>query len=182
MQDNLSLDITAPTITIFGNTMDTTPIQVRVGDFIPYLYIQPSVEISVDALQSFILGNFAKAKCLGIEKVYKQSIYGYSDKKSVFYKVYFNNPSSFRSAKAFFENGITLEQKKVKFKIFESNFPYILRFMNDLNLSGMSYLRVRNYKTESTDPFVISTESSFIEQLPFEGEYNKSYTIENFKL
>lgn len=171
-QNHLNLEISTPTITIFGNTKDCTPIQVKVNNFIPYFYLKPSLEISEKILEKYILGNFTKAKCLGVEKVIRQSIYGYIDQQSVFYKVYFNNPSSFRSAKIFFENGITIDNTKITFKIFESNFPFILRFMNDLKLSGMSYMKIKEYETLSETPLIISTEYTFIEQLPFDGEYN----------
>lgn len=170
--DSLSLDINTPKIIIFGNRMDTTPIQVIVDDFIPYFYVQSSTEISIEALQKCISANFTKAKCLGVEKVYRQNIYGYSEAPILFYKVYFSTYTCFRSARAFFENGVTIGNKKVAFKSFESNFPLVLRFMNDLNLSGMSYIRIKNYKIVTQNPLVIRTEPEFIEQLPFEGDYN----------
>lgn len=172
-QDSLSLEISTPQITIFGNTMDCTPIQVKVGDFVPYFYIQPSSPISMEAtLETAISKNFKKAKFLGLEAVHRKNIYGYSEETSLFYKVYFNNPNSFRAAKTFFESGLMLGHQRVKFKVFESNFPYILRFMNDHKLSGMSYLKISNYKVESKHPLIISTETPFIEQLPFKGEYD----------
>lgn len=168
----LSLDNGQPVFTIFGNTMDTSPIQVRVNNFVPYFYVQSSVEISPNSLQAFISSTFKKAKCLGVEKVWKQNIYGYNEKKTPFYKVYFNTPAVFKSAKIFFENVTTIENEKVEFKTFESNFPFILRFMNDLSLSGMTYIKIKEYKLESKSPFIISTEPFFIEELPLEGEYN----------
>lgn len=169
----LSLEAKTTSITIFGNTMDTTPIQVVVQNFIPYFYVKASEDISEDVLEKYITVHFSKAKCMGVSKVYKQSVYGYSNEKSLFYKVHFNTPSCFRAAKSFFENGFSIDKKKLKFKTFESTFPFILRFMNDLKLSGMSYLRILNYKVVSQSPFVILTEPDFIEQLPFVDEYNK---------
>jgi len=172
-QKALSLDVTTSTFTIFGNTIDSVPIQVRVNNFLPYFYVLPSDEISEEELQNLISAHFKKAKCLGVEKVYKQNIYGYSETKSVFYKVYFNTPTAFKSAKAFFENGSTLRGRKIRFKTFESNFPFILRFMNDLSLTGMSYIKIKSYNVESNTPFIVSTEPFFIEQLPLQDEYNK---------
>lgn len=172
-QDSLNLGISLPTITIFGNVMDASPIQVVIKDFLPYFYVQPHSEINAESLERSISANFTKAKCMGVEKVMKQSIYGYSSEKTAFYKIYFNTPHCFKSAKIMFEGGLVVDKQKVKFKTFESNFNFILRFMNDRKLTGMGYIGVRNYEVMSLDPLVVLTTCEFIEQLPFEDQYNK---------
>lgn len=172
-QNTLNLEENTPVITIWGNTLDTKPIRVLVKGFVPYFFVKPSCKIDCNSLQNSISSSFKQGKCIGIEEVERTSIYGYNDEISVFYKVYFNNPSCFKAAKAFFEGGLAINGQKVKFKTFESNFPFILRFMNDLQLSGMSYLKIKNFRVVSEEPKIISTDCSFVEQLPFEGEYNK---------
>lgn len=172
-QDALDLGVSLPSITIFGNTMDGNPIQVVIKDFLPYFYVQPFSKINAESLERSISANFTRAKCMGVEKVMRQSLYGYSSEQAVFYKVYFNTPHCFRSAKTMFDNGLTVDKQKVKFKTFESNFNFVLRFMNDRELTGMSYIKVGSYEITSSDPLVVQTTCEFVEQLPFNGQYNK---------
>ncbi len=167
------LKVPRPLITIFGTTKDLLPIQVQVRDFIPFFYIQLSVEINVNDLQVFIQSHFKDGMCLGVEKCERMNIYGYQEKSKTFFKVFFNSPSVFKSAKIFFETLSAIGTMKVRCKIYESNFPYVLRFMNCLDITGMSYLRIENYEIECKDPFTISTSYKFIHQLPLEGEYRK---------
>lgn len=171
MQDTLTLEISYPVITIYGNKLDGTPIQVVVDDFLPYFYVKASAEVNAESLKNTISSCFNKAKCIGIEKVMKQSIYGYSAKPEIFYKVYFNNPNCFSSAKAMFDNGLIVDRTKIMFKTFESNFNFVLRFINDLKLTGMSYVKIKNYQNISESK--IKTTCEFIEPVPIEGEYNK---------
>lgn len=172
-QNTLSLEENCPVITIWGNMLDNTPVRILVKGFLPYFYIKPSCEIDSNSLQSSIRSSFKQAKCIGVEKTEKTSIYGYHEEASTFFKVYFNNPSCFRAAKQMFESGLVVNGKKVQFKTFESNLPFVLRFMNDLQLSGMSYLQIKEYEVINESPKLISTEFNFIKQLPFEGDYNK---------
>lgn len=171
--NTLTLEKALPVITIWGNTMDSKPIQVQVKGYLPYFYVKPSMEIDSNVLEKEIATSFKQGKCLGIEKVTKMNIYGYTETPSVFYKVYFDSPSCLRAARTYFENGLRLNGHSISFKTFESTFAFVLKFMNDSQLSGMSYLKIKNYETISDNPRIISTEVEFIEQLPFEGEYNK---------
>jgi DNA polymerase delta subunit 1 len=172
-QNLTSLDLTTPTITIYGNTIENIPVQVRVTDYLPYLYAQTSSKVPLDILEASIRASTTKGQCMGVETVMRQSIYGYSEEKTLFYKVYFNSQIALKSAKAFLENGIMVGKERAKFKVYESNFPLILRFMKDLKLSGMTYIKVKNYEVTSTCPFVITSGIDFIEQLPIENEYIK---------
>lgn len=172
-QDALDLGVSQPTITIFGNTMDAIPIQVIVRDFLPYFYVQPSSEVNAESLERSISANFTKAKCMGVERTMRQSIYGYSSEQTTFYKVYFNTPHCFKSAKTMFDNGLVVDKQKIGFKTFESGLNSVLRFMNDRGLTGMGYIKVRRYETITSDPLMIQTSCEFIEQLPFEGQYNR---------
>lgn len=172
-QNTLTLETNLPVITMWGNTMDSKPIKVLVKGLLPYFYIKPSCEVDPILLEKEIKNSFKQAQCLGIEKVIKTGIFGYCEEPTTFYKVYFNNPHCFRAAKTMFEGSLLINKKRINFKTFESNFPFILRFMNDLQLSGMGYIKISDYEVISENPKIISTETSFIEQLPFEGEYNK---------
>lgn len=177
--DALGLDIATPIITICGNTLDGTPVQVRVTDYLPYFYVQCTAEISISALEKALTASFNKGKCMGVERTMRQSIYGYSEAPQPFYKVYFNTPFCFRAAKALFEAGLSIDGGCVRFKVFESGFPLVLRFMNDMNITGMSYVRIKNYEVASrhesgtSKPLVVSTTAEFVEPLPLSGEYMK---------
>lgn len=176
-QDSLSLAIKSPLITIYGNTMDSNPIQVQISDFLPYMYAETCHSVNASSLERAIVEGYTKAKCMGVQKVMKQSIYGYSDKQTPFYKIFFNNPFAMKGARSLLENGIVVDKINMNFKTYESTFPYVLRFMNDTGITGMSYIKLNNYKiinNEASDKkFAVSTDSALIEPLPIEGEFMK---------
>lgn len=175
LQETNSMDIATPLITIYGNMVDGTPVQVRVTDFLPYLYASTPEDISVDDLSDGIAAAYTKGKCMNIRRVQRQSIYGYSDSPSTFYQMYFNNPYSLRGAKAVLENGVQVGTRRLRFKIYESGFPIVLRFMNDLGITGMSYIRVKKYTElpRSKGRLIVQTSAKCIEELPLTGEYMK---------
>ncbi|KAL6122571.1 hypothetical protein NUSPORA_00337 [Nucleospora cyclopteri] len=168
-----SLEIQTPTITIYGKTVENVPIQIKIEDFIPYFYVQCNKEVKINDFENAVKKNFSKGKCLGVEKVQKKSIYGFTEENSTFYKIFFNSPSVFKSAKSFLETGVIMKKETVKCKIFESNFPFVLRFMNDLKMTGMCYIKLKNWEIIRSEPFVVKTWSSFIEILPLTGDFIK---------
>lgn len=170
--DNLSFQTKNPTVTIYGNRKQCcSPIKIIVNDFLPYFYVKTSAVIDPEELKQSIGTHFTKAKCIGVEKVTRQSVYGYSESPELFFKVYFNTPTCFSSARTMFENGLNVGGTKAIFRTFESNFNFVLRFMNDLRLTGMCYISIENY--EKISDSVISTACVFIKPLPLENEYNK---------
>lgn len=169
--DSLDLQNPLPKITIYGNRLDTRPIKLLINDFMPYFYIKSEIELEINELEQSIQTNFKKGKLVGFEKTMRQSVYGFSSHKELFYKVYFNTPSCFKSAKEFFESGLIFRGKKIFFKVFESNFNFVLRFMNDLRLSGMSYIKINGCEDYNKD--IVHTSYRMIEQLPFDGMWNK---------
>lgn len=172
--NTLNLEESTANIVIYGNLMDTTPAKIQISDFIPYFYVQPSAPVDSKALESILKHSFTRGKCLGVQTVSKQSIYGYSSSTSSFLKLLFNTPQCFRHAKEFLENGILFDGIRIRFKTFESNFPFVLRFMNDMDITGMSYIRVESSNEitapgETTREFVSSI--SFLKPEPLVGEY-----------
>lgn len=67
--------------------------------------------------------------------------YGYHKSVHKFYKIFFYNPAFIRRAANLLQNGAILGQI---FQPHESHVPYMLQFMIDYNLYGMSFLYVPN--------------------------------------
>lgn len=65
--------------------------------------------------------------------------YGYHRSEHQFLKVYMFNPRFIRRAANLLQNGVVLDKN---FHPHESHVPYVLQFMIDYNLYGMSYLHV----------------------------------------
>lgn len=168
-----SMENNLPTIVIFGKTINGIPIQVKVNDFLPYFYIETSHPVNPNELEDAIKSTTIKNNCHGVDKVLKKNIYGYVEDTSIYYKVFFNTPTIFRQAKAIFDKGLVISGQVVKFKTFESNFPFVLRFMHDINLAGCSYIKIKVWEPENTENgLIIKTSHKLIEVLPFEGKYN----------
>lgn len=171
--ETLDLNIAKPVISIFGTMKNSTSIHVLVDNFYPYFYIKPvnEMEIYEEEIIECINKLNLRGKLIDIETVMKTSIYGYTDKKSQFFKLKFNTPSVFYQIKTFLEEGLVIREKRIKFNLFESNFPYVLRFMVDLEMSGMCYLKITKYNRISGDPLTISCSYKNIEILPFTGDF-----------
>lgn len=73
--------------------------------------------------------------------IFFRPFYGYHKSVHKFYKIFFYNPAFIRRAANLLQNGAILGQI---FQPHESHVPYILQFMIDYNLYGMSFLYVPN--------------------------------------
>ncbi|KAF9763618.1 DNA polymerase delta catalytic subunit [Nosema granulosis] len=167
MMDNTGFNDQKPVIVIFGVTKKGDHIQLYVHDFYPYFYVKPSLECSEEDIQNAI--NKLDKKLLKVEKVMSRSIYGYQGEASEFYKLTFSNPSVFYSLKSILEEGLIINNRMVSFKLFESNFPFVLRFMVDLDIRGMCYLKIKQYNSESD--VVFHTNFDQIEPMPLSGDF-----------
>ena len=197
-QKSNSLDSIYPTITIYGKTLDEIPIQIKIDDFAPYFYARPllatSTEINLNenVIEEAFKRSFDKGKCMGVEKMLKTDIYGFTNKEQVFYKIMINTPSLYKAAREVLQSGLIINGKQICFKTYESNFPFVLRFMHDINVTGVSYIKINswteikntneteddNKKTEHTkfkqkECYMIKTSYTFIEALPLEGNWIK---------
>ncbi|KAI5147997.1 DNA polymerase delta subunit 1 [Enteropsectra breve] len=169
-----------PLITMHGSMVDGTPVQVKVHDFLPYFYIEGSDAVSCSDIEEVFSTSFTKGKCLHVEDARKQSLYGYGNSTSAFMKLYFNTPYCFKAAKLHLENSAFLKAQNFRVKTYESNFPFVLRFMNDLNITGMSYVKIKKFNevqksgtTLYNEPHTVSCSFTEIEALKCEGEYLK---------
>ena len=73
--DKTTFERALPIISIYGNTLSGIPVQVTVNDFIPYFYALPDSHIETFEFESCLSGASTKGKCLGVEKIMKQSIF-----------------------------------------------------------------------------------------------------------
>lgn len=171
--DNSDINVQRPVIVIFGITKRGEHIQVCIPNFFPYFYIQAinSSKLFEEDIKEAIDKMDIKARLIGVEAVMSKSIYGYQEEDSEFFKLTFSNPHVFYSLKGILEEGIVVKRQKIRFKLFESNFPFVLRFMVDMDIRGMNYLRVKRYEVVRDTPFTITTTYDQIESLPLAGEY-----------
>lgn len=171
--DGTDLNYSRPVFTVFGAMKSGTPVQVLVRNFLPYFYIEAcnGRAYKEEDIESAIQRLELRGALLGVQTVMKQSIFGYSKEKTKFYKLTFNTPHVFSSAKTQLEDGIAIRNERVKFKLYESNFPFVLRFMCDMQIVGMSYLRVKNCHVVSNEPLIVSVSHESVECLPLEGEF-----------
>lgn len=171
--DNTFLDYPRPIFNMFGTMRSGKAVQVLVRSYMPYFYIEASNGrvYSEEDVENAIQRLEFKGVLLGVEATMKRTILGYTRDKSRFYKLTFNTPHVFSTMKTLLEGGITVRTESVRFKVYESNFPFVLRFMCDLEIVGMSYLRVKDYEISNSEPLVITTSSESIECLPIEGEF-----------
>jgi DNA polymerase delta subunit 1 len=172
---SISLGPQVPVITIFGTMKTGQPIQVLVDNFMPYFYAQAASgkSYSEEDLEHAIDRLDLKGALMKVETVLRQPILGYSESKSNFYKLTFNTPHVFSQARTALENGVMVRTENVRFKVYESNFPFVLRFMVDLGIVGMNYIRIKEYKRVSERPLVLSAPCENIESMLLEGEYIK---------
>jgi DNA polymerase delta subunit 1 len=171
--DTTSLDTSEPVITIFGTTKKGEPLQVLVRNFSPYFYVQPINEKNLyeDQIKRAIDKLNLKGKLMNITTCMKYPLYGYTEDKIEFFKLIFNTPTVFYQLKSFLEEGILINGKRIRFKLFESNFPFVLRFMVDMNIVGMQYLKLIKYSIIQDNPLILSCCYRDIESIPLEGEY-----------
>ncbi|WUR02821.1 DNA polymerase delta catalytic subunit (DPOD) [Vairimorpha necatrix] len=173
--DSSGLNTGEPIIKIFGTTKDGKPIQVLVRDFLPYLYIQPVGDLNIyeDQIKQAIDKLNLKGRLVQVDTAMKYPLYGYSEKKSLFFKLTFNTPAVFYQLKTLLEEGIRIGNNNVRFKLFESNFPFVLRFMVDMNIVGMQYLKIKHYNTLTETPLVLSCSYKDVIPLEIKGEFVK---------
>lgn len=149
-----------PIIRLYGVTSKGQSVMALVHGFTPYFYVSlpSSMELSDSNLAQLrnTLDSRLKERCrgeekklsklvLGIEKVsLMQSLLGYHFKTTKdFIKIYVAMPSLVAGLKRLFDDGVvTTELGHVRGQTYESNVPFVLRFMIDQNISGADWLEL----------------------------------------
>ncbi|XP_015597697.1 DNA polymerase zeta catalytic subunit isoform X2 [Cephus cinctus] len=145
-----------PVIRIFGSTQNGEKTCLHIHGVFPYIYVPcTSMEdgnslaynlaTSLDSAINVSLGCTASKNqhVFKIQKVSGIPLYGYHKKKHQFFKVYFYNPAMIKKATDLLQNGLVLKQS---LQPHEAHIPYILQFMIDYNIYGMSTVNVNNVK------------------------------------
>ena len=146
-------------VRLFGVTPSGTSVLCHIHNFLSYFYIptwstfNPATDLSVlgDALNSELKGQRGSDKAasgvsrpiLGLEVVQKQSLWGYHFQSAApFIKVIVGIPALVATARRVCERGLTMGGRlgTKQFHTYESNIPFVLRFMVDKGLSGGGWL------------------------------------------
>ncbi|XP_034191284.2 DNA polymerase zeta catalytic subunit [Osmia lignaria lignaria] len=145
-----------PVIRIFGSTPSGIKTCLHIHGVFPYMYIPCIMKNNVDsfmyklaaAIDSAINISFGftmsnTQHVYKIQKVFGIPLYGYHEKEHLFFKIYFYNPAMIKRAAELLQNGTILNQS---FQPHEAHIPFILQFMIDYNLYGMSLINLKYVK------------------------------------
>ncbi|KAJ1440146.1 DNA polymerase family B-domain-containing protein [Ochromonadaceae sp. CCMP2298] len=155
-----SLEGPVPIVRMYGVTADGQSVMANVHGFTPYFYV--SFPASVE-LSNALLGQLRAAldqRCrdkargeeknlskfvLGVEKTEPmQSLLGYHfDQVKEFVKVFMAMPSLLPGVKRLLEEGVQISGAgMLRGQTYESNVPYVLRFMIDNEISGADWVEL----------------------------------------
>ncbi|KAM0687236.1 DNA-directed DNA polymerase delta, partial [Conglomerata obtusa] len=167
-----------PMLEIFGSLPCGKPICCHLSGVIPYFYVEHTETNFSDLFLEKFLTNFndiyKKTKLLKVEKCQKQTILGYTNTKKTFLKLYFDNPTNFAGVKTFLESGMIVLGKRYRFKIFESNVAFVMRFMIDYDITGMCYMRFKHHESiENVYCYSIKANVNDLIVVKGESEFNK---------
>ncbi|XP_012150991.1 DNA polymerase zeta catalytic subunit isoform X2 [Megachile rotundata] len=145
-----------PVVRIFGSTPSGTKTCLHIHGVFPYIYIPCIINNNVDsfmyklaaAIDSGINVSLGSAvsntqHVYKIQRISGIPLYGYHEKEHLFFKIYFYNPAMIKRAADLLQNGTILNQS---FQPHEAHIPFILQFMIDYNLYGMSLINLKHVK------------------------------------
>ncbi|XP_048270033.1 DNA polymerase zeta catalytic subunit isoform X6 [Bombus terrestris] len=145
-----------PVIRIFGSTPSGTKTCLHIHGVFPYMYIPCTINNNVNsymyklaaAIDSAINVSLGSAisntqHVYKIQQVSGIPFYGYHEKEHLFLKIYFYNPAMIKRAADLLQNGVILGQS---LQPHEAHIPFILQFMIDYNLYGMSLINLKDVK------------------------------------
>ncbi|KAH9128699.1 hypothetical protein LEN26_005754 [Aphanomyces euteiches] len=140
-------------VRLIGVTEEGHSIMAHIHGFVPYFYascpdgLKPSdCGVVREALDAVAKKNPSDATAVqGVEIVEdKMSLYGYQfDKKVRLIKVYLTLPNFVPKVRSALESGITIPGYGTRsYQTYESNVPYILRFMIDQEIQGCNWVEL----------------------------------------
>ncbi|KOC60944.1 DNA polymerase zeta catalytic subunit [Habropoda laboriosa] len=145
-----------PVIRIFGSTLSGIKTCLHIHGVFPYMYVPCTIDHNIDsfmyklaaAIDSAINVSLGSATSNNqhvykIQKVSGIPLYGYHEKEHLFFKIYLYNPAMIKRAAELLQNGTILGQS---LQPHEAHIPFILQFMIDYNLYGMSPITLKNIK------------------------------------
>jgi DNA polymerase delta subunit 1 len=142
---------------LYGVTKEGYAVLASVHGFVPYFYVPRPADASVTP-GSFMgwLDSRMRARtrtqtqlapryCVKVEEVEKKSILGYVAEKSAYWRVYMALPAHVAGARAECAAGGAASGSPVNLvgcNTLESDMPFVLRFMIDKGIVGMSWIRL----------------------------------------
>jgi DNA polymerase delta subunit 1 len=180
-------------IRMYGVTEGGNSVLLHVHDFVPYFYVQcwqgfgaadPQVfgAALTKALNDDTRGKFLHP-VLNVEVVERQSVWGFQPGPSLFMKVSVAVPALVATARRLLEHGVALggAHGSRQFLTYESNVPFVLRFMVDLGLQGAGWaqLGAGRYRVRapeervSTCQLEVDVVARDVEALPAKGRWLK---------
>lgn len=160
-----------PVIRLYGVTQSGQSICANVHGFTPYIFVALPLnadlsDASLSSLRAYLDARM-KEKARGEEKKISesvlaiqkisglQSLLGYHfDEVRDFIKVFVAMPSLVPGLKRLFDDGVPLSgMGSARCQTYESNVPFVLRFMIDNDISGANWLELKenSYEIKKTD-------------------------------
>jgi len=183
---------------LYGVTENGNSVTCHVYNYIPYIYVEidPNFkEDNVDQIKDSLNGLFEEGEEMDesagiiprIDYVYKESVYGYSEKGKVpFLKVYIAQEYKKGVGKvatvithAFEKSGVLCnEYGTLHGKIYESNIDTMIKFVTDKNIVGCGWIKLPSTKyyfrsCQSSSQYEVHVQYDDICALPAEGEWSK---------
>ncbi|KAI5287326.1 DNA-directed DNA polymerase delta [Ascosphaera aggregata] len=141
-------------VKIFGVTEAGHSVMLHITDFLHYLYLAAPVSFTQSDCRDFAtfleanLGGFQSSAINSVQLVMRENLYGFQgNQKSPYIKVTVNDPKYINKLRSLIEQG-AMNYKNMWRNAGESgvmtfdNIQYVLRFMIDTGLSGMSWVKV----------------------------------------
>ncbi|TDL23693.1 hypothetical protein BD410DRAFT_746439 [Rickenella mellea] len=136
------------TLRMWGVTEAGHSVLAHVGGFLPYFYLgvpRAFVERDMDDFKNDLNSMLEGRPILSIEVVKKRNLWGYKgDDWTPFFKITLSNPLAVPRVRGIFERGECNFRDLWSGPVttFESNVPYILRFMIDTKVVGMNWIEL----------------------------------------
>jgi DNA polymerase delta subunit 1 len=146
---------TSTVIRLYGVSSSQNTFLVHVRNFVSYFYVEcptnfdpnpAALALLIDHLDHIIrTSKNSEGKVTQILSVQKESLHNYkgaSELTSTFLQIFVSVPTLVPTMRQAFENGHCNLQNNVQFaqRTFESNMPYVLRFMIDKDLPGCGWV------------------------------------------
>jgi DNA polymerase delta subunit 1 len=146
---NDSTDFYEYSVYVFGTTLDSKPITVRLKDFYPFFFIEVPHGWDQNCVYTMreVLGKGVKT----IEFLKRKKYYGFENNKiRSFLKLTFWNYKSFTSMRwKISKNKFTISGKEYQFQMYESNIDPILRLTHLRDILTAGWVTISNYTFEN---------------------------------
>lgn len=146
----------AAIVRLFGVDNEGHSVLVHIHNLLPYFYVMSWPGFTQQDLNLFAssLNDELKSQAradqtlkrfvMTVQHVKRQSIWGYNfDSNNDYLKITLAIPALIPTARRLCENGISVHGQRRQFVTYESNLPYVLRFMVDNNVKGGGWIEVK---------------------------------------